>query len=155
MLINHSDPVFRWCTTLNPPQTPYFFSVNGGFGEWSKFGLCSKSCGNGVRMRHRECNKPVPRYGGTGCDPKDLFQTKACSNIKCPAKTLKSECKRSLTFNLKTEWLTKAVAGTKFPWHILQEWDNISSMVKFYQVTLAMCYCPIIFLIRERHCKSF
>ena len=94
-------------------------------------------------MRHRECNKPVPRYGGTECDPKDLFQTKACSNIKCPAKTLKSE------------WLTKAVAGTKFPWHILQEWDNISSMVKFCQVTLAMCYCPIIFLIRERHCKSF
>ncbi|RMX47976.1 hypothetical protein pdam_00005390 [Pocillopora damicornis] len=90
MLINHSDPVFRRCTSLNPPQTPYFFSVNGGLGEWSKFGLCSKSCGSGVRMRHRECNKPVPRYGGTECDPKDLFQTKTCSNIKCPAKTLKS-----------------------------------------------------------------
>ena len=101
MLINHSDPVFRWCTTLNPPQTPYFFSVNGGLGEWSKFGLCSKSCGSGVRMRHRECNKPVPRYGGTECDPKDLFQTKACSNIKCPAKTLKSECKINFRLILK------------------------------------------------------
>lgn len=63
--------------------------VNGGLSKWSNFGLCSKSCGGGVRMRHRECNNPVPRYGGAECDPDDLFETQSCGNMKCPAKTLK------------------------------------------------------------------
>ncbi|KAL9981062.1 hypothetical protein ACROYT_G009719 [Oculina patagonica] len=63
--------------------------VNGGLNKWSKFGLCSKSCGGGVRMRHRECNNPVPRYGGLECDPGNLFETQSCGNMKCPAKTLK------------------------------------------------------------------
>ncbi|KAJ7333862.1 Hemicentin-1 [Desmophyllum pertusum] len=63
--------------------------VNGGLSEWSKFGLCSKSCGGGARMRRRNCNSPVPRYGGKECDPRDLFETQTCGNIKCPVKTLK------------------------------------------------------------------
>lgn len=42
-------------------------------------------------MRHRECNNPVPRYGGSECDPRDLFETQSCGNMKCPAKTLKRE----------------------------------------------------------------
>ena len=42
-------------------------------------------------MRHRQCNNPFPRYGGTECDQSDMFQTQSCGNMKCPVKVLKGK----------------------------------------------------------------
>ena len=34
--------------------------VNGVFGKWSKYSVCSASCGGGVQYRERKCNSPPP-----------------------------------------------------------------------------------------------
>ena len=37
------------------------FLVDGGFGQWSSFTECSRTCGSGVKTRIRYCNSPEPR----------------------------------------------------------------------------------------------
>ena len=41
--------------------------VNGGYTQWTKFGKCSKSCGNGTQTRTRNCSNPEPKHGGRDC----------------------------------------------------------------------------------------
>ncbi|MGH0170561.1 UNVERIFIED_CONTAM: hypothetical protein FKN15_059396 [Acipenser sinensis] len=42
-------------------------SVNGGWGSWSSWSACTRSCGAGVQNAERQCNNPVPKYGGKYC----------------------------------------------------------------------------------------
>uniref|UniRef100_A0A3B4U7R5 Netrin receptor UNC5 n=1 Tax=Seriola dumerili TaxID=41447 RepID=A0A3B4U7R5_SERDU len=39
--------------------------VDGGWGEWSEWSLCSSDC---ERQRSRECTAPEPKHGGRLCD---------------------------------------------------------------------------------------
>ena len=41
--------------------------INGNYGPWSTWTLCSKSCGGGVRSRVRNCTNPAPAFGGMDC----------------------------------------------------------------------------------------
>ncbi|KAL9971012.1 hypothetical protein ACROYT_G023488 [Oculina patagonica] len=41
--------------------------INGNYGPWSAWTLCSKSCGGGVRSRVRNCTNPAPAFGGMDC----------------------------------------------------------------------------------------
>lgn len=41
--------------------------INGNYGPWSAWTLCSKSCGGGVRSRVRNCTNPAPAFGGNDC----------------------------------------------------------------------------------------
>ncbi|XP_061589323.1 netrin receptor UNC5D-like [Cololabis saira] len=45
------------CNTVCP--------VDGGWGEWSEWSLCSPDC---ERQRSRECTSPEPKHGGRLCD---------------------------------------------------------------------------------------
>ncbi|XP_061176053.1 coadhesin-like [Saccostrea echinata] len=64
--------------------------VNGGWGpwhSWSKYNTCSKTCGTGKRIRYRErnCNNPVPKYGGRTCLGKNRERDSAlCNTQHCP-----------------------------------------------------------------------
>ncbi|KAG9337921.1 hypothetical protein JZ751_027414 [Albula glossodonta] len=42
-------------------------TVNGGWGMWSSWSHCSRTCGAGVQAAERECNKPKPEFGGKYC----------------------------------------------------------------------------------------
>lgn len=42
-------------------------TVNGGWGPWSTWSYCSRTCGTGVQAADRECNSPKPEFGGKYC----------------------------------------------------------------------------------------
>ncbi|KAK2837875.1 hypothetical protein Q5P01_015087 [Channa striata] len=42
-------------------------TVNGGWGHWSTWSHCSRTCGMGVQSAERECNNPKPEFGGKYC----------------------------------------------------------------------------------------
>ncbi|KAJ8397118.1 hypothetical protein AAFF_G00009720 [Aldrovandia affinis] len=42
-------------------------TINGGWGMWSTWTHCSRTCGAGVQAAERECNKPKPEFGGKYC----------------------------------------------------------------------------------------
>lgn len=57
--------------------------VDGGWTQWSKFSVCSRSCGGGVSRRQRSCRSPLPKNGGAFCKGLDL-ETKKCMEQACP-----------------------------------------------------------------------
>lgn len=59
--------------------------MDGGFGQWSSFSQCSKSCGNGKQTRSRECNDPKPAHEGKDCDGSKT-NVKDCKIVECPGK---------------------------------------------------------------------
>ncbi|KAM4616153.1 A disintegrin and metalloproteinase with thrombospondin motifs 12-like [Polymixia lowei] len=42
-------------------------TVNGGWGQWTTWSHCSRTCGAGVQSAERECNNPKPEFGGRYC----------------------------------------------------------------------------------------
>ncbi|CAK8695093.1 unnamed protein product [Clavelina lepadiformis] len=55
----------------------------GTWSNWSKFGICSKTCGPGMKERTRQCNGGT--VGGPGCIGAAKHQM-MCSVRQCPAK---------------------------------------------------------------------
>ena len=41
--------------------------MNGNWAVWSSWGICSASCGGGMRSRVRICSDPAPQNGGRLC----------------------------------------------------------------------------------------
>ena len=54
-----------------------------GWGHWSSWGDCSRSCGSGARFRTRRCDSPRPAYGGDHCVG-DREEFKLCNVMDCP-----------------------------------------------------------------------
>ncbi|XP_018122012.1 A disintegrin and metalloproteinase with thrombospondin motifs 12 isoform X2 [Xenopus laevis] len=58
----------KWCfngkciTVGTTPQT-----INGGWGAWTPWSHCSRTCGAGVESAERNCNNPQPKFGGKYC----------------------------------------------------------------------------------------
>lgn len=58
----------KWCmagkciTVGKQPE-----SIPGGWGRWSPWSHCSRTCGAGVQNAERLCNNPEPKYGGKYC----------------------------------------------------------------------------------------
>ena len=55
--------------------------VHGGWGGWSAFSTCSKTC-DGTETRERVCDSPSPEYGGTPCIGSSI-ETRACNTDIC------------------------------------------------------------------------
>ncbi|KAM3868698.1 A disintegrin and metalloproteinase with thrombospondin motifs 3-like [Diretmus argenteus] len=83
---------------------------DGSWGSWSKFSPCSRTCGGGVRSRSRQCNNPVPAYGGRDC-PGSAFGYQMCNTEECagPYEDFRAQqcIKRSNKYhkNIKHTWL--------------------------------------------------
>ncbi|KAM9813380.1 A disintegrin and metalloproteinase with thrombospondin motifs 9 [Neosynchiropus ocellatus] len=56
--------------------------VEGAWGVWSPFGTCSRSCGGGIKIAARECNRPVPRNGGLYCVGRRM-KFRSCNSEPC------------------------------------------------------------------------
>uniref|UniRef100_A0A8C2WTC9 ADAM metallopeptidase with thrombospondin type 1 motif, 12 n=1 Tax=Cyclopterus lumpus TaxID=8103 RepID=A0A8C2WTC9_CYCLU len=60
-------------------------TVNGGWGQWSTWSHCSRTCGTGVQSAERECSNPKPEFGGKYCTGERkryrTCNTKPCQQI--------------------------------------------------------------------------
>lgn len=57
--------------------------IDGGFTEWTPFGDCDKTCGDGVKKRTRSCTNPPPQNEGKNCEG-PTEETQACNVKPCP-----------------------------------------------------------------------
>ena len=59
--------------------------MDGGWGAWADWSVCSLTCGGGTQTRERKCDSPVPAYGGKDCEPDDddEEQEKTCNIASC------------------------------------------------------------------------
>ncbi|MBN3319290.1 ATS12 metalloproteinase, partial [Atractosteus spatula] len=58
-------------------------TVNGGWGVWSRWSHCTRTCGAGVQSAERECNNPKPEYGGKYCTG-ERKRYRICNTKACP-----------------------------------------------------------------------
>ncbi|MBN3308697.1 ATS9 metalloproteinase, partial [Amia calva] len=56
--------------------------IEGAWGVWSPFGMCSRTCGGGIKIAVRECNRPVPRNGGKYCVGRRM-KFRSCNSEPC------------------------------------------------------------------------
>ncbi|KAH0820040.1 hypothetical protein GEV33_002751 [Tenebrio molitor] len=59
-------------------------AINGGWGKWSPFTECSRSCGGGVQISSRDCDNPPPQHRGRYCLG-ERKKIKICNMDPCPA----------------------------------------------------------------------
>eukprot|EP00064_Thunnus_orientalis_P007518 superscaffoldBa00000841_g7540 len=59
-------------------------SVDGGWGPWSIWGECSRTCGGGVSSSMRHCDSPAPSGGGKYCLG-ERKRYRSCNTDPCPA----------------------------------------------------------------------
>ncbi|XP_060766580.1 A disintegrin and metalloproteinase with thrombospondin motifs 9-like isoform X3 [Neoarius graeffei] len=56
--------------------------VDGEWGMWSPFGSCSRTCGGGIKIANRDCNRPAPRNGGKYCVGRRM-KFRSCNSEPC------------------------------------------------------------------------
>ncbi|CAH3109770.1 unnamed protein product [Pocillopora meandrina] len=56
--------------------------IDGHWGRWSAWSTCSKTCGNGTKVRSRQCDDPTPANSGKLCSGDDKQQA-ACIKGRC------------------------------------------------------------------------
>lgn len=80
--VNVSD-----CLPTDVDQCP----EDGSWSFWSEWSTCSKTCGQGISSRTRQCDNPVPRNGGSECSG-TKFDQRRCNQYTlcqdCPHKPL-------------------------------------------------------------------
>ncbi|XP_035482690.1 A disintegrin and metalloproteinase with thrombospondin motifs 6 isoform X2 [Scophthalmus maximus] len=59
-------------------------SEDGGWGPWSLWGECSRTCGGGVSSSMRHCDSPAPSGGGKYCLG-ERKRYRSCNTDACPA----------------------------------------------------------------------
>ncbi|XP_051531405.1 A disintegrin and metalloproteinase with thrombospondin motifs 9 [Myxocyprinus asiaticus] len=64
------------------PKDHESIPVEGAWGVWSPFGTCSRTCGGGIKIAERECNRPVPRNGGKYCVGRRM-KFRSCNSEPC------------------------------------------------------------------------
>ncbi|MEJ1275647.1 hypothetical protein NN561_006544 [Cricetulus griseus] len=58
-------------------------SIDGGWGSWSLWGECSRTCGGGVSSSLRHCDSPAPSGGGKYCLG-ERKRYRSCNTDPCP-----------------------------------------------------------------------
>ena len=66
-----------------------FTIVDGSWSAWGSYGQCSKTCGRGIKIRHRYCTNPAPARGGRNCTG-PRTDSAPCNERMCPGKLFSS-----------------------------------------------------------------
>ncbi|XP_074851795.1 A disintegrin and metalloproteinase with thrombospondin motifs 12 [Carettochelys insculpta] len=56
--------------------------INGGWGPWSSWSHCTRTCGAGVQSAERHCNNPEPQFGGKYCTG-ERKRYRMCNILPC------------------------------------------------------------------------
>ncbi|XP_070205812.1 uncharacterized protein [Littorina saxatilis] len=56
--------------------------IDGGWGLWTDWGQCTRSCGGGRKYHYRKCDSPTPIGNGQPCQGRDQEYT-SCNNKDC------------------------------------------------------------------------
>ncbi|XP_044763903.1 A disintegrin and metalloproteinase with thrombospondin motifs 9 isoform X2 [Coccinella septempunctata] len=73
-----------WCHNREcVPKRNDLKPINGGWGLWSEWSECSRTCGGGVKTSQRLCNNPIPENGGDYCIGHNIRYA-SCSIQQCP-----------------------------------------------------------------------
>lgn len=74
----------KWCQNQKcVPMMEEPPPIDGGWGEWSSWSECSRSCGAGVSIMQRECDHPVPSGKGRFCVG-ERRRYRICNTDPCP-----------------------------------------------------------------------
>ena len=65
-------------------DTGSFCPIDGGWGKWSEYSICSVTCGAGFKTRVRLCDSPTPKYGGQECIGPLKEEIPCDMGINCP-----------------------------------------------------------------------
>ncbi|XP_053380403.1 uncharacterized protein LOC123559120 isoform X2 [Mercenaria mercenaria] len=57
--------------------------IDGYWSSWQQWSTCSTTCDDGIQFRTRNCDNPLPQYGGTNCSGSGN-ETTPCHLIDCP-----------------------------------------------------------------------
>ncbi|VEN49794.1 unnamed protein product [Callosobruchus maculatus] len=70
------------CFNGNCTRTDSLIPINGGWGEWTGWGSCSRTCGGGITVSERFCDSPKPMNGGSYCTgPNKKYES--CNTHDC------------------------------------------------------------------------
>lgn len=61
----------------------YNCSVDGNWGQWSKWTTCSVTCSIGTHSRNRQCDSPEPQNNGLSCSGNSVEEN-TCTQDPCP-----------------------------------------------------------------------
>ncbi|XP_034940467.1 A disintegrin and metalloproteinase with thrombospondin motifs 9 isoform X2 [Chelonus insularis] len=76
----------KWCQRGECVSRRNLAPVDGQWGEWGRYGECSRTCGGGVKKKYRECNNPPPQNGGNYCVG-ERVKYRSCGTKECPQGT--------------------------------------------------------------------
>ncbi|KAI4459037.1 adamts a disintegrin and metalloprotease with thrombospondin motifs protease [Holotrichia oblita] len=58
-------------------------TVDGGWGSWSDWSECTRTCGSGVAIQERHCENPRPKNGGKYCEGDHMRHKICATEVKC------------------------------------------------------------------------
>ncbi|XP_011638935.1 A disintegrin and metalloproteinase with thrombospondin motifs 20 isoform X3 [Pogonomyrmex barbatus] len=73
----------KWCHRGECVSRRNLEPVDGQWGEWGRYGECSRSCGGGIKRKYRECDNPAPKNGGNYCIG-ERVKYRSCGTRECP-----------------------------------------------------------------------
>uniref|UniRef100_A0AAR2L7P9 A disintegrin-like and metallopeptidase (reprolysin type) with thrombospondin type 1 motif, 7 n=1 Tax=Pygocentrus nattereri TaxID=42514 RepID=A0AAR2L7P9_PYGNA len=83
-LLKENRPRSPWCLSGECVAAGHpLQKVNGSWGPWSEWSVCTRTCGAGVQNAQRDCDNPVPKNGGRYCLGERL-RYRICNREPCP-----------------------------------------------------------------------
>jgi hypothetical protein len=87
------------CATVNVHSIlKYIFTIavalraDGQWTDWTEYGACSATCGDGYKSRTRFCAAPTPKAGGAECVGADFDIQSCAAGVSCELTITTSGC---------------------------------------------------------------